>query len=314
MFRVTEDCIDPERLSSDDVSNFNRASFMSYVRCLVLSAIALTLVSCASDNDSGSSDGLHYPGLSVHGLGGEDPSQLSTQWYSTVRMYRDEMFEDGSFITVRPRQYLSENTLQSYIDFQLGLVDLDNCIVRPNGETDTSPVFTGSSRRSVSAGAEIFINTPLAPLYTINIDDENEYRINGVSPPLPEQATLMLPGDTFPTVAAYPIYDAEQPVNLTPGYETVTANSTYTWTAGSDSSSFIEILFIDYDASSSDERSPIRCDVLDDGEFELPQDALDYLASREGYDIQVRYYRSKRRLDYIDGVLFLQTGYAADRL
>jgi len=57
---------------------------MNYVRCLVLSAIALTLVSCASDNDSGSSDSLHYPGLSVHGLGGEDPSQLSTQWYSSV--------------------------------------------------------------------------------------------------------------------------------------------------------------------------------------------------------------------------------------
>jgi len=77
---------------------------------------------------------------------------------------------------------------------------------------------------------------------TINIDDENQYRINGVSPPLPEQATLMLPGDTFPTVAAYPIYDAEQPVNLTPGYETVTTNSTYTWTAGSDSSSYVEAL------------------------------------------------------------------------
>lgn len=287
---------------------------MVQIRCLFFSAFFFNLVSCSSDSDpEPPPDSLSYPGLSVHGLGGEDANQLSTRWFTTVRMYRNDNIADGSFITAGPREYASPNSLQTYIDYRLNLVDLDNCIVRPNGETDESPVFAGTSWETVSAGAEIFVNTPAGPLYTISIDDDNRYRINDVSPPLPALATLSLPGETFPTVAAYPISDTEPPENLTPGPAAVVgASSTYSWTAGTDTSSYIEILFSEYDADGIT-GAPIRCDVLDDGEFELPQDAFDYIVSSEN-TIRVRYFRVQRRLDYIDGILFLQTGYAVERM
>ena len=270
----------------------------------------LSLASCVTNADSNNENALTYDGLSVYGLSGMDANQLVTPWSISVRMYRNDGLPEGGFITVRPQQHESPVTVQAHIDWRLGQVDLENCIVRPNGEDDPSPSFQGSSSTAVSAGENITINAPSGPIYTISIDDTNRYRLNDLSDVLPKDATLSLPGEIFPTVSAYSITDTTTPDDLSPSFEqTVDINTRFTWEAGTNTSSYMEILFYEYGPDGGLLDAPMRCDVLDDGEFELTSEALDYIASSEN-EIKVGYFRVERRIDFNDGILFFQTGYA----
>ena len=57
----------------------------------------------------------------------------------------------------------------------------------------------------------------------------------------------------------------------------------------------------------------MRCDVVDDGEFELPAEALE-LVEKYPDSLKVGYFRITRRIDYQDGIVFYHNATAVGDL
>ena len=175
----------------------------------------------------------------------------------------------------------------------------------------------------LDGGNPLTINAGNGPWLTIPSDENNAGRYNsdlnatpGTPGVLPEDATLSIPGADFPTVAAYPLSEPTlAPVRITPAPGDLTAAdvaATFTWEAEPDvAGGYIRIQALAFEANGEFAGFPYRCAVVDDGEFNLPQEAIDAFSATDR-TIRIRYERILNRIDFIDGIVFHSLSFLAE--
>jgi len=228
------------------------------------------------------SNRVQYPGLAVYGLAGQPADQVFTPWLTAVSSFRSQSSEAGGTISVRTLQYRDDRSMQDYIDFRVGQIELDTCTIEGQEGSNNGGTGNTGAPPYVSAGPQVVINSPSGPWLTLDINEDLRYVDDLLQQPLPANATLSIPVGSVPE-----------------------ADTEYTWQIGSEPSGHIGIDFLEFDSNGNFLGFPVYCEASDDGQFELPLDALNALLSIENR-VVVRYSRESRRIDYIDGIAFFQ--------
>lgn len=256
------------------------------------------------------------PGLIVEGPDGVDTSTINSSWLVLVNLFQREAKTPGSGDAYVDLTQYDNAPVSLFIDFYTK--ELDTCEIRDDntlsgegGDSDGG----GNPPQQISGGEAVVINTPSGPWFSIErtIDGNVFYQTdNGLPGALPPGATLSIPGDAFPTVAAYPLVEPQPLVRLTPALdEPVSVDSEYTWVPGNPAG-FIEILLLEFAPLNGDFLGfRIHCDIVDDGSFTLPENVLSFIASSPN-ELRLRYSRVLRRLDIINGIVFYQNSKVAE--
>lgn len=282
-------------------------------KALLAAGLTALLTACGGSGDAVNAppvqleaNRVEYPGLAVYGLDDQPADQVFTPWLAAVSNFRSQSAEGGGKISVRTLQYRDDRSMQDYIDFRLGQVELDTCTIEGQDGNGNSGGSSSGTPPYVSGGSQVVINSPSGPWLTLDINNELRYVDDLMPRPLPDNATLSIPGDVFPTVSSYPLYVPAAPIRLSPVVGSAPeADTQYTWQPGSDPSGHIGVDFLEFDSNGNFLGFPVYCEARDDGQFELPLDALNAVLTNENRVI-VRYSRESRRIDYIDGIAFFQ--------
>ena len=279
----------------------------------------LLVSACSSSGGSGGTasddppiidtQGDDRPGLIIEGLNGADASTVTSPWFATIGLFRREAETPGSGdAAVGLVQFRNDFPVSRHIDFYT--IELDTCERRD----DTELGGGGNSPPFISGGETVVINTPSGPWFSIERTTGGELFYgtnNGLPGALPSGATLSIPGDAFPNVAAYPLVEPEPPVRLTPALdEPISVDSEYTWVPGNPAG-FIQITLLEYAANGDFLEFRINCNVVDDGSFTLPANILSFIAASSN-ELRLRYSRVFNRLDIINGIVFFQSSEVAE--
>lgn len=264
----------------------------------------------SADEDSGP-NGLIVTGLDSTMTGATSPWLVHTYMFRINSLL--ETVGEGNVDLVR---YEDDFPVSAHVEFYTP--DLDTCVIN-----DPEAVSTGGgggdgggSPPLISGGAEVVINTASGPWFTFNrsIDDgDSVYRAFEGMPAelLPAGATLSIPGDVFPAVEAHPMYSPTAPERLLPDAGApLTIDSSYSWIPGTDKT-FMQIDFLAYDVLGNFVDFAGYCDMIDDGSFAMPSDALEFIGNT-GLIIEARYSRIYERVDFVDGIVFRQRSEVAE--
>ena len=252
------------------------------------------------------------PGLAVRFPGDRNPDALSSPWLAIVNVFQiAPRPESTGGLYVRLLRYDDGLAFFDHADFYTG--ELDTCDIRfPEESADGDGDGDGNRPPRVSGGEAVTLSSAGAPWASVPFSPESgEYDGDDVFPAaMPDDLTLSLPGAAFPAIDALPLFVPDAPERLSPNFdETVTGATEYRWVPGDDGA-FVQIVFLRF-VDGAFAGFPISCDVVDDGAFELPDDAVAALAAMPG-TTTVRYTRRLRRIDFRDGVAVLRRVTIAD--
>ena len=242
------------------------------------------------------------PGLVVRGLDGRAAEDVRVRWFVNTQLFRNDSFPESSEARVRLLEYRGQQ-VSSLLDFYAK--ELDTCELT---REDTGGGGGGNPPPRVGGGATVTIGSQAGPWLVLDrmlSEDGTQVTYGGPLPgPLPNGATLSIPGDVFPSVAAYPL-DAEPPVpvGLLPGAgEPIDARGVFSWVPvnGDD---FVELVFAAFDANGDFIDFPLSCDVVDDGRFELPPEAVAFIESTDDV-LRLEYERTREVLELSGGIVF----------
>ncbi len=289
-----------------------------------VSSLASTNTQPPKDPTPAAPDTVQYPtdidsddhaGMIVTGLGGLDPRLVTSPWFVNIGTFREASLASNrgdAFVDLV--EYTSDFPVANHIAFYKPA--LDTCeIVDPNRQAvDNGSESGGKPPPTISGGASVVFNTPSGPWHTFNQSvlegGDIGYRAKDqLLSELPNEITLSVPGDAFPTVAAHPLFEPAAPVRLLPATkELVETETHYSWVPGSAGlvGSFIQLQFLAYDASHAFQGFVAKCDLADDGSFTLPAALLDYLSDNSHARLTSRFSRTYSRIDLANGVVIRQ--------
>ncbi len=244
-------------------------------------------------------------------------ADATSPWLVVTDMFRLNSILDATGDgSVRMRQYSGDFPVSRHVEFYTR--ELDTCeIFNPDapdggggegGDTEPSPYISG--------GVNIVINTPSGPWFTYeraSVNGGSEYSVDNELPGevLPAGATLSIPGDEFPTVAAHPLYDPEPPVRLLPDPDLpLSGDSAYSWIPTSGKTR-IRAAVLAYDDDNNFIDFVVTCDLRDDGAFDMPADVKEFIANYRNR-LYVRYSRVYDRLDFANGIVIRQRNTIAE--
>jgi len=251
--------------------------------------------------------------LIVTGIDSSNPDATSA-WLVNSRLFRlNSRIDTTGDATVELVRYSDDFPVSRHVDFYSK--DLDTCEVDDPDAITTSGGGGGDDGGgpppTISGGETVVINTPSGPWFTLNRfveDGQPLYTIDNGLPGelLPAGATLSIPGDEFPTVAAHPLYDPIPPVRLLPDANNpVAVDSAYSWIPSS-SKTYMNILLLAYNADNSFVDFAVSCDVRDDGSFSMPAEVINFILTTP-YRLQARYDRVYSRVDFVNGIVIRQS-------
>jgi hypothetical protein len=248
------------------------------------------------------------PGLIITGINADENQNPVSSYLLSASAFRLERQTPGSGDGYAHMLVYDEAMpVSEHIDFYQP--PLNSCLLRDiEGEVlDVSDVVYASD----SGGASVVVNSPSGPWFTFDrLQSEYgryAYQVDNELPGrLPLDATLSVPGDVFPNVPAYPIFEPEAPVRLSPTIgQSFTPGSKFTWVPGA-ASGYVKINLLAYDASQEFMGFLVTCWAEDNGQFEMPASVTEYVESSE-LTIKVRYSRVYARLDRINDMVIHQS-------
>lgn len=269
----------------------------------------------AAEAEYPSDDGMDDPaGMIVTGTDENGGSMAVSPWLASIRLFRRESEPSGrGTVTVELARYAENFPVAAHIGFYAEA--LDECTIR-NRESQSGVNPDNPPPPGLDGGDTVVLNMPSGPFLSLGrrltSDQQLSYQAQTAqSGPLPEEATLSIPGAAFPTVAAYPLYEPEPVVRLHPDDSlAVTAESQFSWIP-SHPSTHVKIDFMAFDELGDFLWYPVSCWVKDDGTFELPtavNEALEPFESlvEPAHRLRVRYSRVYSRVDLLGGIVFHQ--------
>ena len=259
-------------------------------------------------------DGDDVPGLVVNGLDGLDPADVVSPWLLNATFFRLDSNTPGSGDAgVGLVRYDDDFPVGAHVNFYSK--ELDTCRLNRTDDAGDDPGDADPDDAPpplVGGGPSITINTPAGPWFVLDGEafgeDGTQTRYatnNGLPGPLPADATLSVPGDVFPNVAAFELPDEPAvPIRLMPDEgERLGLDTIYTWVPGR-GGDHITLQFIALDAATGDfVDSPVFCTVVDDGRFAPPDDVRTFLATTTD-EVLLRYARVRDVLTLRDGIVF----------
>lgn len=295
----------------------------------VLIASVLTACSSGGGSEPGAQKSVilntvedDRPGLIVTGLDGRSAESVDIRWLVNLTTYRIESRTPGSgYVSAGLLEY-DQLSMLGVIDFyepnSPAVGECDILIEESTGGGGTGSGGGGSAPPRVSGGESLSIDTPdgvwmtmasngeVAPTYVTSED--------GLVSPIPENATLTIPGSTsFPAVKLYPIQEPDAPVRLSPAFdEWANPDDIYSWMPSNKDGETMGLSFYGYAfADGSFIERIADCIVVDDGNFEMPDDLLLTLNNYNGL-LDVGYFRRTKRVDLVDDMVFLQRSTVAE--
>jgi len=302
-----------------------KMKFDGKVNLAAICGVCLLLSACSSGDsttEGGPAGGETYNGLTVYGLNGSDGSDILAPPLAAVILNRQENSPGSGDARVIPVMYGEETSVKYLVDYYRDSWDNEtwnNCVIESSSGSETGTgASTADTRPYVNAGPFVVINSPAGPWFTINQGTDLLYDVSDTLGPLPDGASLTIPGEIFPRVENYPLYQPATPVRLSPvsataskPYEAlVTLDTQYKWVPDGDPGTDMVMSFWYYDGVSYT-YADLYCRVEDDGEFLLPDSARAHIASAAGA-VTVYYNRVMRRFDYVDGVALYQSSAVAE--
>lgn len=248
------------------------------------------------------------PGMIVTGLNGESAQVVTAPWLVNTSLFRNASAEFGQE-TIALLQYPDDFSVSNHVLFFEER--LDSCLIRTNevigggngGDGGSPPpTLSGGDAVTISDPAGVWLSIPA----TLEDDGQVVYVDSGtLTGALPDGAMLSIPGDEFPVVAGYPLYEPAPIIRILPvsGFF-IDENTAYSWIPGR-ASGYMEIDFLAYDDNGDFQGFPITCYASDDGSFELTTAALQAVADSEN-NLEVRFSRVYSRIDVVDDIVFRQ--------
>lgn len=250
------------------------------------------------------------PGMIIKGLNGQDPSAATASRFVHTLTFRIDSNTPGSGDAhAMLFHYSPDLTVDHVADFYE--IALDTCKLDSEPDTTHSAdANSGAAPLSVSGGQSITINSMNGAWFTLPLSVSEQGDViyatnNGLPGALPAAAYLSIPGDNFPGIERYSLFEPEPPTRLLPALDKpVSTESFYTWVPDPRKGS-VKINVLAFDAQNVFLGYKASCTVKDDGSFTMPQKILDLIASSPD-QLSVRYSRVYNRLDLINDVLFFQ--------
>ena len=245
------------------------------------------------------------PGLVVRGLGMQAAEDVSVGWFASTQLFRNNSAAEAGDADVVLNDYDSGIAFSEVLDFYAP--ELDTCELAREPTPENEEDDGGSPPPAVSGGTPVTINSSNGPVLVLQqslAENGSDLTYSAdLLEPLPEDAVLTIPGDQFPSVTGYPSSEPPAPVRLMPTIgEPLDRESVFSWMPGS-GENFIELAFAAFDSSGSFIDFPIRCAVVDDGSFELPDDAIAFLESTTD-EVVLHVERTRRVVELADGITF----------
>ena len=259
------------------------------------------------------------PGLAITGLNGIPATQVTSPWLVNMNIFRNATAgNQAGNVFVELLRYDDTQQVATAIDFYTP--ELDTCFVRDLSESTVNTSGNNDSEEDdnnlyVSGGSSLTINSGNGPWLTIPVSDFNAglydtdfAATQGTPGPLPADATLSIPGMEFPNVAAYSVSEPTLvPVRIAPAFEPLTATdiaAPFTWETGPDvAGGYARLAGQSYDEDGNFVGFPFSCNIVDDGEFNMPQEVIDAFAASD-LSTTVRFERATRRVDFVEGIVF----------
>ncbi|MFK7852468.1 MAG: hypothetical protein AB8B79_00085 [Granulosicoccus sp.] len=250
------------------------------------------------------------PGLAIEGLNGTPADQLTSAWLANMSFFRLDSRTPGTGDAFLELVIYDESFLVStHLDFYTP--ELETCrLLDPtsSGGGDGG----GGGPDTVSGGSSVSLNTPTGSWFELQ-ETENVSGVyetnNGLPSAFPEGLTLSIPGDVFPSVAAYPLAEPAPPIRILPTSDILTMDDVttpFTWMPGDGApGNYIELVGLSYDDNDDFIGFSIVCNVIDDGSFSMPENIVEAFAATND-NIRARFERVSNRIDFIDGVVFHQ--------
>lgn len=247
------------------------------------------------------------PGLIITGVNADDIQNLESPFLLSASAFRLEGKSPGSGDGyVHMVVYEEARPVSAHIAFYQP--PLNSCLLRDLESEESEDLAALNS--SASGGVGVVINSPSGPWFTFERQGTDSgqfvYQVENELPGrFPTDATLSVPGDAYPNISAYPIFEPYAVERLLPPKgDAVTPSSEFSWVAGPESG-YVKINLLAYDEASEFRGFAVTCWGDDDGQFEMPATVMDYLARSE-LTHKARYSRVYARLDWINGMVIHQ--------
>ncbi len=268
-------------------------------------------VSSAFPDDTDDDD---REGLLVTGLDGLSAADVVSPWLAVARSFRSvsdpNQMGDGEVELVR---YADDFPVAAHMDYLAW--PLDTCQIRQldadgEAEDDNPPPS------AISGGQSIIFNTASGPWFTFDLthsaDDAFVYQAAGQLPgAFPQGVSLSIPGSSFPTVAAHPLYQPSAVERILPdAAQAASSESRLQWVAGQQNTA-IKIDWLAFDDRGEFVSFPVSCLARDDGEF-LPDAVTRAVLAGSTHRLELRYSRVYARLDVYNGIVFYQEAEVAE--
>jgi len=255
------------------------------------------------------------PGLAVRFPANLPTAQLDSVWLADIDLYQ---YAPHSILSGDVDVALMRHDVAIGFDAHVDRLEwsLDKCIVHDlevGGGVGGGEFRERDGERRVSGGDVLTLWSAGGTWLDAPFDNADAaYVGDDVFPePMPAELRLSLPGAEFPAVDAWPLVVPSAPRRLSPVIgELVTPASEYRWVPDGTAGTSVRLSFRSSVAGQV-QGFPIVCRVVDDGEFTLPDEALAEVERREG-ELDLRFTRDARRLEYRDGVVLYQKVSVAD--
>ena len=287
---------------------------------LVVLALSLVLGGCGDgDGDDGSGPRTdERSALAVRLPAGAVSSELDSPWLADIDLFQIAPRPDTTGdVTVELVRHEDSVDFDAHVESYER--DLDVCFIRDidvddGVEDGADGGQSGDGKRNVSGGDVLTLSSAGGTWLDVPFSIVNAaYEGDDVFPgPMPADLSLSLPGAVFPAVDALALPVPSVPERLSPLVgEPITPASEYRWVSGDGApGTSVRLSFRSY--VDGDFRGfPISCRVVDDGEFALPEEVLAEVSRRQG-ELNVRFTREVRRLEYRDGAALFQVVSIAD--
>ncbi|MFT5893399.1 MAG: hypothetical protein ACI8VW_000264 [bacterium] len=288
----------------------------SLLKLVAYTSVVIAASSCSDDMSIPNSFNSQYPvdtenddrpGLIIMGVNAGEIQDLLSPFLLSASAFRLERQTPGSGDGyLHMVVYDDPMPVSAHVEFYQP--PLNTCRIREleDDEPDVVDILTTSA----SGGVGVVINSPGGPWFTFDRQQRESGQIlyqvdNEIPGRFPVDATLSVPGDTYPTVSAYPIFEPSAPVRLLPAKgHAVTPHTKFSWVVGP-VSGYIKINLLAYDEADKFLGFAITCWVKDDGLFEMPATVVDYI-TRSELTLRARYSRVYARLDWVNGMVIHQ--------